>query len=167
MRRVFLLAALLAVSLAASAGDSATVLRVIDGDTLRVRYGATETTVRLLGIDTPEMRPNRKAEEDAAEWRVPVEDILRAGRKARAFAVSIAPPGIEVSLAAGGVDVYGRTLAYVYLPDGRCLNELVLRAGAALAPQRYRHDRRGEFAELERTAREQRRGFWKTLWKHL
>ncbi len=167
LTRILCLFFCLAVSAVTGERFPATVLRVIDGDTLRVRAGETETTVRLLGIDTPEASANRKAQTDAAECRVPVEEIVRAGRKAKAFITAAAPPGIEVTLAAAGVDVYGRTLAYVYLPDDRCLNDLALRAGAALAPQRYRHARRGEFAEMERTAREQRRGFWKTLWKHL
>ncbi len=170
MKRSFCFAAALllvaALSPAASPpAETVTLLRVIDGDTLRVWDGATETTVRLIGIDCPETRRNDKAKRDAAEWRVPVEGIIRAGVKARAFTQSVAPPGIEVAVTAAGEDAYGRTLAYVSLPDGRSLNELLLRAGAALAPARYRHGRREEYAELERKAREERRGFWKTLWK--
>lgn len=162
-----LLAALLLPVLSA-AGEAQTVaiLRVIDGDTLRVWDGETESTVRLLGIDTPEAAANRKAQEDAAEWGVHVADILRAGEKARAFVAAVAPPGIAVTLDVDGVDVYGRTLAYVHLPDGRCLNEFLLRAGAALSPSRYRHARSGKYAELERIARAKKAGFWNTLWKN-
>ena len=35
---------------------SATVVRVIDGDTLRVRAHGKEYTVRLTGVDTPETK---------------------------------------------------------------------------------------------------------------
>jgi len=37
------------------AGETAQVVRVIDGDTLVVRMDGTEQTVRLLGIDAPEL----------------------------------------------------------------------------------------------------------------
>jgi len=37
------------------AGEAAQVVRVIDGDTLVVRMDGTEHTVRLLGIDAPEL----------------------------------------------------------------------------------------------------------------
>lgn len=167
MRRLCLLAALLAASFTASAGDAVTILRVIDGDTLRVRDGEEEITVRLLGIDTPEVRANRKAKKDAEEWGVTVEEIIACGEKASAFVSAIAPPGLQVRLTIDGEDAYGRTLAYVALPDGRGLNEILVRNGAALAPSHYRHVRWVEFAEIQREAREKRRGFWKTLWKHL
>ncbi len=162
-----LLAALLLPALSA-AGEAQTVaiLRVIDGDTLRVWDGETESTVRLLGVDTPEASANRKAQEDAAEWSVPVGDILRAGQKAKAFVAAAAPPDIRVTLTAAGEDRYGRTLAYITLPDGRSLNELLLRGGAALAPSRYHHARSGKYAELERIARAKKAGFWNTLWKN-
>ena len=144
-----------------------TMLRIIDGDTIEVWDTVAGTTIRLLGIDTPEMRSNPKAKFDAREWRVSVDDITHSGWKARDFVLAIAPPGIKVGVECYGEDDYGRTLAYVYLPDGRCLNDILLRYGVALAPARYRHVRQGEFAEIEKGAREQKRGFWKTIWKNL
>jgi micrococcal nuclease len=143
----------IAVSTFAEERYQATITRIIDGDTLRVWDGEAEYPVRLIGIDTPETRPNWKAEKDAADWGVSVEDVTRAGGKARIFVASIAPPGLRVGLVAGGEDAYGRTLAYVHLPGGRCLNEIIVSVGCALAPSRYRHDRQSEFAAIEREAR--------------
>ncbi len=168
MRRIMLALALffcLAVSTFAGERYQAIITRIIDGDTIWVWDGEAEHTVRLLGVDTPEASANRKAERDAAEWRVSVDDVVRAGRAASRFVSAIAPPGIAAGLVSDGKDGYGRTLAYVYLPDGRCLNEAVIRAGCALAPSRYRHDRQAEFAAIEREARERKRGFWKTIWR--
>ncbi|SOC52354.1 excalibur calcium-binding domain-containing protein [Ornithinimicrobium cerasi] len=48
---------------AGPASDRATVVRVIDGDTIEVRYDRTEHTVRLLNIDTPETKHPGKAVE--------------------------------------------------------------------------------------------------------
>jgi micrococcal nuclease len=35
------------------------------------------------------------------------------------------------------IDLYGRTLAYVYLPDGRCLNEIMIAEAYAKPFSRY------------------------------
>ncbi len=43
------------------AQQTTTVIRVVDGDTLKVRYWGKEESIRLIGIDTPESRVNKKA----------------------------------------------------------------------------------------------------------
>lgn len=40
--------------------DAVRVLRVVDGNTLKVNYKGKEESVRLIGIDAPESRPNKK-----------------------------------------------------------------------------------------------------------
>lgn len=42
-----------------------TIVKVIDGDTLKIKYQDQEENVRLIGIDTPESKANKKAEKDA------------------------------------------------------------------------------------------------------
>ena len=58
-------------------------------------------------------------------------------------------------------DKYGRTLAYVYLPDGRMLNEELLKEGWAktmrIAPNTKYAD---EFTELQAQARDARKRRW-------
>ncbi len=43
------------------AQQTTTVVRVVDGDTLKVRYWGKDESIRLIGIDTPESRANKKA----------------------------------------------------------------------------------------------------------
>jgi micrococcal nuclease len=43
------------------AQQTTTVVRVVDGDTLKVRYWGKEESIRLIVIDTPESRVNKKA----------------------------------------------------------------------------------------------------------
>ncbi len=38
------------------AQQTTTVVRVVDGDTSKVRYWGKEESIRLIGIDTPESR---------------------------------------------------------------------------------------------------------------
>ena len=47
------------------AQNLATVIRVIDGDTLKINYGDQEESIRLIGIDTPESQANPKAVESS------------------------------------------------------------------------------------------------------
>ena len=85
---------------------------VTDGDTLR----CGGSPIRLLLIDTPEM--------DQDPW----------GKIAKEALESLAPPGtrlhIEHDLELR--DRYNRELAYLYLDDGRLVNEELLRMGVAL-----------------------------------
>ena len=82
---------------------TATVVRVVDGDTLRVRLGTAEEPVRLLGIDTPETHGRNGLRECFGE---------EAARRTQ----DLLPPGTAVRLVrdAEARDRYGRLLAYVY-----------------------------------------------------
>ncbi|MGR3303848.1 MAG: thermonuclease family protein [Candidatus Scalindua sp.] len=47
------------------AQQTTTVTRIVDGDTLKIRYLSKEESIRLIGIDTPESRVNKKTKKDA------------------------------------------------------------------------------------------------------
>ena len=141
-----------------------TVTRVYDGDTFRCKLeNGEEIKVRLIGIDTPESRRNRKAYRDAEKSGKSVEEIVRLGKKASAFTKKLIPPGTVVYLETDVQihDRYGRLLAYVYLPDGRMLNEVLVREGYATVytfPPNVRYAER--FVKLQREAMEEGRGLW-------
>lgn len=95
----------------------ATVLRVSDGDTIRVDLAGRATTVRILNIDTPE---THKA-------GTPVECL---GPQASAALTELLPVGSTVDLFSDGPakDRYGRTLAAVRR-DGNLVAEEMARRG--------------------------------------
>ena len=123
------------------------VTRVIDGDTLVLDGGER---VRLIGVDTPEtVHPNK-----------PVE---RFGKEASAFTRGRAEGKkvrLEYDPGTGRKDRYGRTLAYIYLPDGTLLNLEIVRQGYGHAYTRFPFSKMDEFRAAEREAREERRGLW-------
>jgi micrococcal nuclease len=128
----------------------AKVLRVVDGDTIRVRLGGRTERVRYIGVDTPEsVKPG-----------TPVQCFAKRAAAANAALVA----GREVRLV-GDVerrDRYGRLLAYVYRePDGAFVNAELVRDGYArtltIAPN-VAHSR--QLAQLARAARESGRGLW-------
>lgn len=47
--------------------DSATITKIVDGDTFWLRYQGKEQKVRLIGIDTLEVSYNPKAKMDMAK----------------------------------------------------------------------------------------------------
>lgn len=68
---------------------------------------------------------------------------------------------VRYAIGAEPRDRYGRALVYIWLQDGRFLNELLVARGyarpLAIAPNvRYA----GRFAQRAREAREARRGLW-------
>lgn len=158
-RRLAVVVVLLAVAaclaaLTANAAPSqtlaATVVRVVDGDTVVVSIKGRRETVRLIGVDTPE----------TVHPTVGVEPF---GPEASAFTKSLLPPGTEARLEfdVQERDRYGRLLAYVYLPDGRMVNAEILRAGMGqlltVTPNVKHVDL---FVRLQREAREAGRGLW-------
>ena len=59
---------------------NATVVRVVDGDTIDVTVDGTEERVRLIGIDTPEtVKPNTPVECFGPEASAHTKELLPAG----------------------------------------------------------------------------------------
>lgn len=139
------------------------VVRIIDGDTYEVLYQETNEKVRLIRIDTPESTANRKAKKDAKNSHQDVQEIKKMGIEAKNFVKSIIKPGdfIKLEFDIGKRDQYGRLLTYVFLEDGRMLNDILVREGYASPltyPPNVKYEKR--FLESFRYAREHNRGLW-------
>ncbi len=141
-----------------------TVVRVVDGDTFHCRLSSgEEVKVRLIGVDTPESSDNPKARRDAERSGQSLEEIIKMGRASAEFTKRVLPKGETVYLEfdVQKTDRYGRLLAYVWLRDGRMLNELIVREGYAMVytiPPNVKYQER--FLEAQRYARENRKGLW-------
>lgn len=119
MRRLpaLLVIALSLGALTACDSGTATVSRVVDGDTVDVTWRGKDVRVRLLNVDTPEtVDPDR-----------PVECL---GPEATSFLKSLLPKGTEVRLELDEeqTDRYDRVLAGVFLQD-TLVNAEIARAG--------------------------------------
>jgi micrococcal nuclease len=124
--------------------DPRWVTRVIDGDTLDVAPGGR---VRLIGIDCPEMHEPLGPE--VAAW---VRQMVEGRRVRLSF-----DPATVIS---GHRDVFDRSLAYVWLRDGRLLNWELLLAGYATVDLRYPCLWTQTFLEAARAACTKRLGVW-------
>ena len=161
--KVFLLFLLSGLAVAAYATAPAKVVRVVDGDTLKVELNGRTENVRLIGIDTPESKVNKKAKKDAARSSQDIKTIVSLGKAATSFTKSIIKPGdlVDIEQDVQPRDRYGRLLVYVYLKSGKMLNEEIIAAGFAsimTIPPNVRYQER--FLRAYRAAREERRGLW-------
>jgi micrococcal nuclease len=123
---------------------TATVVRVVDGDTVVLSGGIGKS--RLIGVDTPEVYGG----------------VECYGREASAFAKRLLTGArVRVRRQAEPTDRYGRALVDLWLPDGRHVNALLVERGYAtpltIRPN-VRYARR--LARLARAARTARRGLW-------
>ena len=129
--------------------ENAVVVRVIDGDTLRVSISGELRTVRLIGVDTP-------------ETKLPTKKVQRGGPEASAFtqaALDRQTVRPEAEPAGDLVDRSDRLLRYVYL-NGKNFNATLIREGYATAIRAFPYSRKREFLRLEVLARKERRGIW-------
>ncbi len=134
-----------------TAFGTASVVRVVDGDTIRVRLNGRSERVRYIGIDTPEsVRPDTPVQ-CFAERAAAANRALVAGRRVRLVGD------------AEERDRYGRLLAYVYRePDGAFVNAALVRDGYARTltiPPNVAH--RADFSRLAGAARRAGRGLWR------
>jgi micrococcal nuclease len=144
--------------------ESATIIRVLDGDTIRVIYGDKKETVKLIGTEVPENRLSKKAKEEAVKSGQNLLTVISTGIDAAMFVKSLLKKGdtvfLEFDLQTRDID--GTLLAYVYLPDGRMLNEEVLKAGYAdIEPRSPNLRYRERLVKDHLEAKEHKRGFWK------
>lgn len=131
-------------------GDRKVVTEVIDGDTIKVEG---DTTVRLIGIDTPETKDPRRpvgcfGKEAANETKSLLSNKVVILQK-------------DVS----ETDKYGRLLRYVFLPleNGQTLfvNDYLVREGFAKVltyPPDVKYNER--LRQAEREARDSKKGLW-------
>jgi micrococcal nuclease len=121
------------------------VRQVIDGDTITV---SGVGVVRLLGVDAPEKTGGYRQSEPYGDAATKFMRALVDGQVVR------------LEYDGPRTDQYNRTLAYVFLPDGRCANEAIIRGGFAETYRRFDYVKKPQFQAAEREAKEAKRGMW-------
>jgi micrococcal nuclease len=97
------------------------VLKVVDGDTIKINIDGKTETIRLIGMDTPETVDPRKPVQCFGKEASDKGKELLSGQKVR----------IETDPTQGDRDRYNRLLAYVYRDDGLFYNKYMIENGYA------------------------------------
>ncbi len=133
--------------------ERAIVSKVYDGDTIVVGRGWKKTTVRLIGVDTPEIsRPDTPVQFFGPE----ASEFTRRSLDGKWIILEFEAadrPG-------GSIDRYGRTLAYVVTGDGKNFNLELVRLGYGRAYTRFPFRYMREFKKAEQAARSAGIGLW-------
>jgi micrococcal nuclease len=130
---------------------------VLDGDSIIIshRYSQLQKEIRLYGLDAPEVKLNRKMIEDEEKSHLPAQLLLQFGLQSLHFVLSVAPPKTTVTIITeqeNYYDYWNRQLGYVILPNGECLNDLLLINGYAKATHQYYCGRLAEYQAMNRQA---------------
>jgi endonuclease YncB( thermonuclease family) len=146
------------VTLSTAEKFSATVVDVVDGDTVKLKWkssksssGASKTeSVRLIGVDTPEtVHPTKGVEPYGKEASNYTKSILKEGTS------------VWIEFDEQQRDRYGRLLVYLFLTDGTFFNAQLVSAGyakTATFPPNVRWV--DVFTHMQTNARENQRGLW-------
>jgi len=131
---------------------------IYDGDTLQVENIGK---VRLLGIDCPESKPSERDRYYLNNYSISPETLRRVAHEAKHFNIELVK-GKQVRLRFDRTvkDRYGRLLAYLYLPDGRMLNRVLIEKGLASVYRRFKFREQKNFLAAEETARTHQLGLW-------
>lgn len=127
------------------------VLKIVDGDTIKISMDGTEETLRLIGIDTPETVDPRKAVQCfGAEASNKAKELLTNRRVT-----------LEFDTSQGSRDKYGRLLAYIRRDDGLFYNKHMIEEGYAHEytynlPYKYQT----EFKSAQKAAQTAQKGLW-------
>lgn len=130
------------------------VLRVVDGDTLKIQIADKDYKVRLLGVDTPESVSPKK-EKNTKEGKIASEYTKK----------NLEGKDIVLEFDVSPYDRYGRLLAYVYV-DGICYNEKLLEEGYAKVMMISPNVKNSKYyRQIEKQAKENNAGFWNGFFK--
>ncbi|MCL5999859.1 MAG: thermonuclease family protein, partial [Chloroflexi bacterium] len=130
-------------------GDDARVTRIAAGDSIEVLISGTGFTIGYLGVDAP----------DPATAKAKAQCY---GAQALAFNTRLVKgQTLRVEREVSDFDANGRLLRWVFLPDGRLVNEEIVKGGYALATtltpdSKYRE----RLAAAQQAAQAARRGMW-------
>ncbi len=132
------------------------VMQVYDADTIAIQQDGKRVSVRLIGIDSPEVEtPYTRAECFGKEASSAARDLLD-GEMVR----------IETDPTQDMYDTYQRLLAYVYVPTdaapgGILANQHLVAEGYAREYTfRDPYIHQSEFESAEANAKEQKKGMW-------
>lgn len=132
--------------------ESAAVVAVVDGDTIRVALRGQTATVRYIGVDTPETVDPRRAVERLGPEAMEANRRLVEGRT------------VTLERDVSEMDSFGRLLRYVYVESFTgitMVNAELVRLGYARVstfPPDVKYQ--SLFLDLEREARSANRGLW-------
>jgi len=132
--------------------EVATLVKVVDGDTIAVSINGKSETIRVIGIDTPEVDDPRKTTECFGKEASEMANDIFEGNKTVL---------LESDPTQGDRDKYNRFLRYVWIDDVTDFGKLMIDSGYASEytydlPYKYKN----KYKQAEQKARDAKKGLW-------
>lgn len=128
-----------------------TLVRIVDGDTIVVKINNEQVTVRLIGIDTPEVvDPRKPVQCFGKEASEKIKQLINGKN------LILTPDSTQ-----DDKDKYNRLLRYVHLDDGTFINQKMIEEGYAFEyTYNVAYKYQGEFKEAQKQAEAKKLGLW-------
>ena len=125
--------------------EPAELIKVIDGDTIKVIVNDIQQSIRLIGVDAPE--------QNICGFEQSTLELVHLLKDKNIF--------LESDSSQGDTDKYKRLLRYIFTEDGTNVNAELLRVGAA-EEYTYNKDYKYKplFLEAQNEARIKKMGIW-------
>lgn len=158
IRKLMIIAILLTSSACA---HTFTASRAVDGDTIELTDGQK---IRMIGVDTPESFNNTKLARDAKATGQPSSEMQGLGKQSAEYTQSlVAGQSVKLEYGKERKDKYGRTLAYVFLPNGKMVNREIIQQGYGCFYGRFPFAYKQDFKAAQDDAKSHNRGLWPQL----
>lgn len=127
------------------------IIQVVDGDTIRIEVDGVVESVRIIGMDTPEVVDPRK----------PVQCFgVEASNQAKKL-LSSQTITLEIEESQGTRDKYRRLLGYIIMPDGRDFGTVMISSGYAYEyTYNTPYKKQSIYKQAQAEAREAELGLW-------
>lgn len=144
------------------------VVKILDGDGLIVKniFTNDEEEIRLLGIDAPEVKLCRKLKQDEREVNISGTFLIELGYKSMKYLLKKAKPQTRVTIIqeeSNLTDAFGRTLAYIILPNGKTLNEILVKRGYAKPYNKVFCSELPKYQKLNLKAKTKKKGLYSLI----
>ncbi len=126
------------------------VKEVIDGDTIKIDYEGTETSVRLIGVNTPETVDPRTTVECFGQEASDYLKTLLVGKKIK----------IEADSTQTDRDKYNRLLRYVYLDNEDVGYKIISNGYGYEYTYNVPYDKQASYKDAQSVAEGGKRGLW-------
>ncbi|MGR3176441.1 MAG: thermonuclease family protein [Candidatus Anammoxibacter sp.] len=104
-------------------------------------YDGQKEYLRLIGIESPEIRKTDKARAAAQKKGLDLQAFIALGKKAKEYLKTLVQPGmhLQIEFDVKKRDNHHRLLGYAYLPDGSMINQTLIHTESKPTYPNFRH----------------------------
>ena len=144
------------------------ISKIVDGDGLYAYniFNKKEIEIRLLGIDAPEIKRCRKLIQDERELHLPGQLLIELGYLSKNYLHQLLPKETAITFITeidNEVDLFGRTLAYVFTNEETCINEILIKEGYAKPYNKYYSTQLDKYQQLNFIAKIEGKGLYEKI----